>query len=614
MIPKNNAMLLDVQYMKPNKKNGNTDGCIYIIWKDLRTGEKNLEVINNPKVDLYFTKPEYRTHTYNKSYEELSKCDKKTVPYKDVIKEIVEDAGPEYKKRLHELYQMGRYREIDSFKTYPYVYCADFDIRGFYRYQWLQKYDNDKPKPIKNGFLDIEVDSLEAVGFPDPQFCPIDLVTIINDSTMMSYTFALIGVECKEKDMTNMSEEEKVEELKRREMYKSRIQQQENLVENVDLLQRELHNLFDDLYGEIDYNFYFYKDERKMITHIFELIHKIKVDFMMVWNIGFDIPYFIDRMKALNMNPEDIMCHPDFPYKMCYFKKDTRNFEIKNKTDFFFCTDYTMWRDQMENYAAIRKGREELRRFNLSYIAKMVLKDEKYDYSEDGNIKTLSYNNYWKYVIYNIKDVLLQLGIEKKTKDTNQVYISSYLNATPYESIFKQTVKLRNLQYITYLRDGTVPGENINCMIAEASEDEQDENNEKFEGALVGDPRLMLPVGAKLYGKPQNNIFTACVDMDMSAFYPRSIMAMNIEPSCLIFKCICDPKQFDVMGGHLKFNGITHYSKIGATTSFDLHDVGKEIMDNYQTGNVVNTLTKWCNAPTIEELIEEMETEGTFLS
>lgn len=607
MIPKDHAMLLDVQYMKPNKRNGNTDGCIYVIWKDLDTKEKHLEIVKDPKVDLYFTKPEFRNHLYNKSYELLKNCDRRTVPYKDIIKAIAEDGGEPVKQKIQQIYQRGNYRELDAIKTYPYVYCADFDIRGFYRYQWLENYDNDRPKTLTNGFLDIEVDSLEAVGFPTPEICPIDLVTIIDETARKSFTFALVGVECKEKDMTNMSAFEQQQELRRRKMYQSRLEQQQDVINRQDELKEYLHHEFDDLYGKLDYNFFFYKDEKKMIKHIFDLIHQIKVDFMMVWNISFDVPYFIDRMKVLGMKPEEVMCHPDFPYKQCYFKKDTRNFEIKNKSDFFFCTDYTMWRDQMKNYAAIRKGREELRRFNLSNIARAVIKDEKYDYSDSGNIKTLSYTNYWKYIVYNIKDVLLQVGIERKVKDTNQVYISSYANATPYESIFRQTVKLRNLQYITYLRDGTVPGENINCMNYEASEDEQDEKKDKFEGALVGDPRLMLPVGSKLYGKRQNNIFSACVDMDMSAFYPYSIMVNNIEPSCLIFKCICDPRQFDVMGGPLKYNGITHYSKIGATTSFDLHDLGKEMIDNLQTGAIVNTLTKWCNAPKIEDLLSDME-------
>ena len=87
---------------------------------------------------------------------------------------------------------------------------------------------------------------------------------------------------------------------------------------------------------------------------------------------------------------------------------------------------------------------------------------------------------------------------------------------------------------------------------------------------------------------------------------------MNIDPSTLIFKCICDPRQFRNYGGRLVYRGITDYSKVDATTAFQLGDVSKEIIDNYQTGNVVNTLTKWFNAPSIDDLLEEMELDDSY--
>lgn len=609
MIDKDNAMLMDITYMKPNKAQNNPNGLLYIIWKDLKDGSKHLEVIEDPKYDIYFTKKEFRDHTHNKNYEFLNKCDKVTVPYKDRIKAIVEDGGEQTKSQLRRIYETKNFKALDQFLLYPYVYGADYDIRAWYRWKWLQTMENDKEKPITNGFLDIEVDSLESTGLPNPNTCPIDLVTLIDASTKTSYTFALVDVACKEKDTSRMTPGEVEQEMERRRMYESRMQQQHYLIDHQEDLKKELHELFDELYGDIDYNFFFYHDERKMIAHIFELIHQLKLDFISVWNIGFDIPYFIDRMEFLGMDPREIMCHKDFPIKQCYFKKDTRNFEIKNKSDYFFCTDYTIWRDQMENFAAIRKGQEELRSYRLTAIAKKVIEDEKYDYSDSGSIKTLSYKDYWKYVIYNIKDVLLQLGIERQTGDAENLYMLSYQNATPYESVFRQTVKLRNVQYISYMQDGLVPGENVNMFNYQKTEDEEDEEKDRFEGALVGDPRLILPVGMKLYGRRTNNIFHYSIDMDMSAFYPSSIFAANIDPSTLIFKCICDPRQYDVMGGHLKFNGITHYSKIEATTAFEIGDLAKEIMDNVQTGAVVNTMTKWFNAPTIEELLMDMENE-----
>ena len=609
MIPKEKAMLIDVQYIEPKKcpssAGDNKDGTLYIIWKDLDTGEKHLSITNNPVIDIYFTKKECRNHTFNKSYEFLKNLDKKRVPYKDIKNAIIEDGGPAMKERVRQIYETKNYKDLKNIMLYPYVYGADYDVRSWYRWKWLTTMKNDRPKKITKGFLDIEVDGLESDGMPNPLYNPVDLVTLIDMDKRISYTFMLHGVDNSSSVDSNrrLSEEEKIQ---RKEMYKNRLNQQASFRENDKEINKEVHDLFDESYGDIEYRFFYYKDERMLLKHVFQLVHQLKLDFISVWNIAFDIPYMMKRMETLGMDPAQIMCHPDFPYKQCYFKEDTKNFEVKNKSSFFRCSSYTIWLDQMVSYAAIRKGREELRSYKLNYIAQKVIGDEKLDYSDGGNIKTISYNNYKKYVIYNIKDALLQTGIEAKTQDIENIYMTATENATPYENIFKQTVKLRNVQYKDFMNDGYVPGENVNINNYEASEDEQDENSVNFEGALVGDPRLILPVGMTLYGKKTNNIFHYSIDMDMSSFYPYSIRGMNIDASTLIFKAFVDPSQYDVEGGHLKYRGITHFSKIKATTAFEIGDLGKEIMDNVQTGNVVNTMTKWFNAPTIDELEKEL--------
>ena len=82
-----------------------------------------------------------------------------------------------------------------------------------------------------------------------------------------------------------------------------------------------------------------------------------------------------------------------------------------------------------------------------------------------------------------------------------------------------------------------------------------DDDEVGFEGALVGNPKLNDYFGDKLYGKRTNSIFKYSVDFDMSAFYPSTIRAMNIDASNLIFKMILDPRQYDVRGGDIPFNG-----------------------------------------------------------
>ena len=379
----------------------------------------------------------------------------------------------------------------------------------------------------------------------------------------------------------------------------------------------EIHKKFDEKYPSMEYKVYFYKDEKLMLIHLFQLINKLKLDFVGVWNISFDIPYIMGRLEYFKLNPADVMCHPDFPVKQCYFKKDNFNFAIKNKADFFFCSSYTVFFDQMIVYAAIRKGQSELRSNKLTYIAQKEINDEKLDYSEEGNLISLGYNNWLKYFLYNIKDVLLQKGIEERTGDVDTYYATSYENITPYDSEFKAIAKLRNTQYLYYLNSGMVPGENVNGFVynhAEKSDLDEDEEEDEtgFEGALVGNPKLIEKFGQRMFGKRTNNIFKFNIDFDMGAFYPSTIFAMNIDPSTLLFKVIIDAGQFDVRGGDLPFNGYTDEQIVKENKDSFVGDIAKEIFDNYQTRDYVSTAHKWMNLPSINDVYERIKAKTLF--
>lgn len=612
-INKENAMLVDIQYIKPNRKEG-LDDYLYIIWKNLDDMKKHLQIIPEPRMDIYFEKPEFRNHDYNKTYARIDECNKVNVKYKDIIYAIAEDMGDVGRQKLNNYFTTGNYKGLKEFLIYPYVYGADYDIRAWYRYKWLEQMNNDRAKPVTKGFLDIEVDSLEAVGFPKAEENPIDLVTIIDTTTKQVYTFTLVGVECKEKEIDKFWTKDEIEkEYTRRDMYAHRLKEQEYYVNHLDELKEEAHKMFDENYPGFEYNFYIYKDELKMINHIFQLIHSLKLDFLLVWNITFDIPYFMDRIRVLGGDPKEIMCHPDFPSKECYFKFDRINFAIKNKADFAHISDYTIYACQERMYAATRKGQAELRSNKLTYIANKEIGDEKLDYSEEGNIKTLSYRNWLLYILYNIKDVLLQVGIEEKVEDVERYYMTSYQNMTPYENEFKQTVKLRNVQYESFMSQGLVTGENIAGFLfnEEREKDDYEDGEEKpedtkFEGALVGNPLLIRNFGMKLFGKRTNSIFRYSVDFDMSSFYPSTIRAMNIDPSTLIFKVIIQANQFDVRGGDLPYHGITDV-QLGIEKDSFQGDIAKEIMDNFQTRNIISTAKKWLNLPGVIDVYKELK-------
>ena len=615
-IEKEKTMLVDIQYVKPNRKLGQSD-YLYYIYKDLDTGEKKLQAIVNPKMTIYYEKPEFRTHRYPIKYAKLDQCIAKTVPYKDIIYDIADEIGPKGKEFIKQCYETGNYQGLKEIYAYPYSFGADIDIRMWYRYHWKKMLHNDRPKVLSKGFADIEVDSYETPGMPNPQMNPVDLITIIDDQNNASYTFALIGVSCVEKDTSNMTPTQEAHEWLRRKLYEHRLKDQEYWSTHIEELEAKAHEMFDENYPGMSYHFFFYKDEKKLLVHFWQLVNKLKLDILAFWNIAFDIPYMIERCTALGLDPKTVMCHPDFPAQECFFKKDRRHFDVKNKTDFFNISSYTIFIDQMVSYAALRKVNSELRNFRLNYIAKKELQDEKLDYSDNGSIKTISYNNYLQYVLYNIKDVLLQKGIEHRTNDFDSIYLTAYNNCTPYEDVFKSTKTLTGAQYESYMKQGIVPRNNINAIYNQGKEepeesDEEEGSKEKvgYEGALVGNPLLIDYFGAKLYGRPSRSLFYYSMDFDMGAFYPSTIVVFNITENGEICKCYIDAEQFDVRGGKLKYHGITDVQMIKEKQKKKdpfSGNIGKEVCDNYQTRNYLSFAYKWFNLPSVNDVYKMLK-------
>ena len=609
-LRKDNAMLCDVQYVKANKKEKEPD-FLYLIWKDLDTGQKQLNIIPEPKMDIYFEKPEYRNHTYNLSYQDINKLDRYTCKYSNIPFEIAKNAGESGKQFLQNIMDTRNFSELRRINLYPYAFGHDYDIRTYYRFKFNECFANDREKHITKSFLDIEADSIEVKGFPNAKAdCPIDLVTVIDSDKKDVYTFALVGREYKEKDLSFLSGEElkqkqKEEETKRK-LYEHRLKEEKELMDDLDGLNEELHELFDEVYGVMNYHQYFYTNEAKMLVHLFQLINTLKSDFMFIWNISFDIPYILDRLEYLGLDPKEVICNKEFPVKQCYFKKDTRNFDIKNKSDFFYVSSYTVYYDQMVLYAANRKSKGELRSTKLNYIAKKELNDEKVDYSEEGHIKTLGYRNYRKYYIYNIKDVLLQSGIEDKVHDAETLYIKSTQNLTSYDSVFKQSIVLRNVQYKSFNQMGLIPGGNCNGILNYKpkidKDDDDEDDDDSFEGALVGNTKLITKFGQKMHGKRTNYIFRYSIDMDMSAFYPSTKYVLNIDASKLIFKVIIDAAQYNVRGGKIPFHGITDTQIVKTNDDSFVDDISKEVIDNFQTGNYLSTGYKFMNLPSMSEM------------
>lgn len=505
-------MLTDVIYQKESKLTGWHD-YINMVYRDLLTGEKHLYTIRDPKYVIYVVKEEYRTFQNARHYLEIEKCDPVEICYKDRFKAIAEIGGEQTKYIFRNAKTNNEKKQL--FK-YPYVLGADIPIETYYRVQWEKELHNDDRKIPTAIYLDIEVDQFgwDGGGIPRSGECPIDAISVVDPTSMTVYQFLL-----------HTKDNPQIDDF---------------INNRQDEVQQRFHEMFDDSYGVFDYRIYMFDDEVDLITSCFRLIHTLKRDFCLIWNgMGFDIPYMIERIYKLGLKAEDVICHSDFPTTTMYLFEDTTAYDFDKKRDYLDLSSYTHYLDQMIMYASLRKSQGALRRVNLNSVGQNELGDTKLDYTDVGNFIRFSREDYIRYVLYNVKDTLLQYGIDNKCHDSFSFYNSCYGSFCGYKDGLKQTVSLRAFFYYEFLNDGYILGHNVNFggssgkVETPNADDEMSggddgfdfgDDDESFEGAINGDPELNSETGLELFGKRSKYLYGACMDFDFSA---GMIMARN---------------------------------------------------------------------------------------
>lgn len=562
-----NLMLCDMMYHKPSKITDYHD-YLSIVYRDLVTGKKELMNIQDPEFTIYEVKEEFRTFKKARHYLPESSLIPHVIKYKDMFKEIANIIGESGHKFLN---THKSWFERKKLYKYPYVLGADIPIETYYRVIWNEQLGNDLKKEITCQYMDIEVNQKhwDGAGIPRHGECPIDAVSIVDESSGTVYTFLL-----KVPDNPQIDEFIKPENMK--------------------LFQQSLHDEFDEIYGVMTYNIYMFVNELEMIQKLYTLIHSLKRDFIMIWNMSFDIPYIISRLSELGVNPADVMCHSDFPVQQLYFSEDTKTFEFSEKRDFFSISSYTHYIDQLIQYASLRKSKGAMKKVNLGAVGKEELGDTKLDYTDSGNFIEFSYQNYKKYVMYNIKDTLLQMGINKKCKDMTNYYHSVYNSFCAYKDGLKQTVALRGLIYKELkIEEHIILGNNINFENYDSTKyislSDDDEDDDTFEGALNGDPMLNSNKGLMLFGKRSMFIFGSCIDLDFGAMYPNGICVFNIFAETMIGKLLIDSCE-----------SVLTYAEDG----------GKEFVEDISSGDMSFIGEKWFNLPSFESLNDEIQRRG----
>lgn len=549
-----NQEVIPLNYLYFNERDYSKKDVLSVIYKDVLTGETRVQNIENPEIEVWIVKKEYRNHpkmSYNHIWMKREYLEPYRVHYRSRYKEIA---------KILNLRTPDGNLDTELAKTSPLVFFSNLDIRNYYALQFIHEYNVPESFSLNIGLFDIENDIIDIDHFPQPGECPISLIAFIDVSNSTVYQFIL-----EPQNHSHTKDPETGDYYDYRDQVK-------HLKENVDQYIQDLHDKFDESYGVLDYHIIFFKDEDQMIRRFFKLLDVLNIDFAEAWNAAYDMSNLTCRPERILEDSVDLICSDKFEAKECYFVEDKNPLFHKRKHTCQIAHP-TVFIDQMVIYAGLRSAMGKIPSLKLNAIAKEEIGDTKLDYSEEGNIKTLPYKDFWKYCLYSVKDTLLQLGIHRKTDDISSVYSRMLEDGLLANEVFTSTVQLTNSLSVFLLEHGFIPGNNSNKFSTEqklrqqqfmfggteneddfdasmedpdmaSTEDDEEEEAEdtgsaskkkkQFSGAMVQNPNRMKSTGFKIYNVLNDKVHDNTIDMDITSEYPTAMILSNMSSETLI--------------------------------------------------------------------------------
>jgi DNA polymerase elongation subunit (family B) len=487
----------------------NYETILIKIFRDEETNKKEFEIIKNPDYTYYINKEgkEIDTHVQAMRIEDV---DAITVKYDNLIKDISYNLGDE--DFFWNCIREKKFGKMKQVLLNPNIHGADLNLEDYYSY--LHFLDNDYESGINNitkSFFDIEVDSIDVVGFPSPEKAeaPINLFSIYNDERNQIIVGLLRN---KNNPLIKDFEENRLSEF--RKFIKNKYK--EKGFDNIKLTMK------------------FFDDEVSLIYFFFQTNNFLKPDFNGGWNsAGFDNLYFINRILVLGEDPNLIMNTTDLPFSYYIFHKDNAQDPAENNS-YFLNLDYTNWVDYQKIFANLRKSKKR-ESYALDDISKEDLGEEKIKFKKDStNIKNSPYEDYWEFVEYNIHDTMLLAMLERQNKDLNLLYVLSCLTNTRITHTLKKTVCIKNLARKFYFNNGWVMSDNPNITYGE----ERVREKKDIRGAMVADPNLNAKIGISINNIVSRYIHDHVIDFDFTSLYPSIIMVFNIDETTQLGKII----------------------------------------------------------------------------
>ena len=616
---------------------------------------KRLEVKYIPAiVDIWFVKPEYRytmdgfcveqyfrnkmryQHKKDDAYQipqiEIEKTYRVFCKYSQIAKLIYQHAGDAkmysddgshlvdmtykeyYEKSMSQCYDLFAFQK--KMCQNPWSYKCDFQPDAYFRNQWTHEFgDECDVSKVTAAFLDIEIDVVDNqvhLSNPHDVVQPVSMVTSIFPKNKMVYVdvlqprpielFAQHLHEHMKPLLDNMWMEYNWIKSHPNEFiqmimgHRSTSDCPVTISEDQENLKYlEGYNVEVNLH-EIKPNKTFRDTEAELIYNVYQHVNKHRPMFLFAWNAPFDFNYLPNRYQWIGYDQREAVIPTEFKSTEINFSKDkTKNFSMKTNKDWFYISSFTQYLCQERLYAAIRKNQSEEPSYRLDAIGKKVAKIQKLTDTKSGKFSEFLYTDFIKFVLYNVRDVVVQLAIETKVNDAQTLYARSYDFNTAFSKCFQETHIVRNSKENLYELFGYVMS---NKVVIDQTIDGG------FQGAFVADPSKNKPTHV-LSGKAMNTIIYGSADLDATAMYPSQKMAYNLDRMTLIYKCKIDN---DLFRNKKCCNRSYNQNYIWTDSNKHEHevDISAPMLNTFKNHNLCSLLHNYFGAPLITDLIQEV--------
>ena len=331
--------------------------------------------------------------------------------------------------------------------------------------------------------------------------------------------------------------------------------------------------------GKLDLKITVHETEVDMLTSVFKTANTWAPDFLSIWNINFDMPRVLERLKQANVNPIDVICDTTIPrqYRVCRYKEGIEKKTMASgkakpispslRWHKVFSTTTFHFIDAMCVYRQIRMAKQEEPSYALDAILQKVLGTRKLSFEEANEYKGAKWHIFMQqnypieYIVYNLYDCLGLLELDAVTKDLSQS-LPAGAAMTDFVRFNSNPKKIVDALYIFGLERGrvvgTVPDLNKKEEESEAdaipdSDEEEDEDEDGAEDPskykslnLKGwiqllPQNLLLAEGLQCledYPSVVTNVRGMVWDVDATAAYPTCTMVGNVSKETCVNELI----------------------------------------------------------------------------